>query len=342
MRVYLNEFNCSINVEDTMLKCGIQLVDVLLDKFIKLNNKKDKLKYNADYFIDNTQDYIDAHKVMAASAIIMGGLVQLGVNVYTNKISPESSGLNTLEVLNNEKFKEDIRSINFAQSIDEIIQMKRVKNLSEAKDELLNVASQLESLIFIKGIVNKVQQCFAIKNSFVYAFIKKTIDVEIRDHRAVCINILDTNKKVYLNFNGQDEEFKILDKWLNTLELSLPKKINTNEFEVKNIEAFARWFNTFRLRLECETSYETLMEYIKEFDEADKARFTDSITKNINIITMQNTSAYAIRLKVLDYLYGILNNRKHSSNLSFKKLEISDILSTYQDKHNAYILSLYT
>lgn len=343
MKIYVPEFRVSLALNSEILALLLDHIAVTKSLITPIRDHRVKLQLNASYVVSDAAKFCDFYRIFNAYSVLLGGILLLSENIYRidNSDNADLENLSSEDLISSAAFKEFLTTQEFQDRIN-IIQGFSANTIEKAHEDILRVAKQISRELFSKSFYQNTQIALAMTDAVCKAM---TVPERIKNQwneKGLQLLIEDTQELVLINFNGSEDEYELLDNWLSTPELKLSLDASGLKYLVPNTELFVQWFNGVRTRLESECSYNTILLTLEALSEQDQAKYVKGIQDKITLISAGNTtSIIETRKKVIEFLHGILNKRKGFARKEYIDFTADHLKGSFNEKHKAFILSLY-
>lgn len=343
MKIYIPEFQVSLDFNPEVLSLVQSHIAVTKDLITPIGDHRAKLQLNASYLASDSGKFYDFYRIFNAYSVLLGGLLLLSENIYriSKSDSPDLESLSSEQLIASAEFKQFLETEEFQEKMN-LIQGFEAKTINQAHSDILRIAKQISKELFNDNIYTNIKIALAMTNTACRA-ITAPLRIETKwNEKGLQFLIAETQKLVLVNFNGSEDEYELLDNWLSTPELKLPRDASGSKYEVQTTAQFVDWFNGLRSRLESECSYKTILKTLEVLGDEERAKYIKNIQDKITMISAGNSSnIIGTRKKVIEFLHGILNRRKGFAKKEFIEFTMNDLDAGFNKKHDAFILSLY-
>lgn len=341
MRIFILEQQASIEIDQNIFDCLIDWMPFLSDLIQPIVDKKKQLVVDSTYMIDTLDQYIEFQKYYMAGQMILGAMLTIVERVYkVNHKNSELSKLPSEELLRSDEMKDFLVSGGFDQSINRDMSIKPISAVENATQELLEMGSRFSKTILNEGLYKNLESILIGSNAVLKTTMKLEAFIQNLNDTFIKLKIESTKADVLIYFNGGENQFALLDKWLDAEELTLPKAEDSS-WLISSPENFLDWYNNLKLRLENECSFQTLMSYVSMFD-SDTEKYKENIKGEIKkICESANLSDHEKRKQVVGFCNGILNKRKDVEQKSYQDLSMEQLLESFNPDKNQYLLNIY-
>lgn len=341
MRIFILEQQASIQIDENIFNALSEWMPFLNDLMQPITDKKKQLAVNASFLIDTVDQYIELQKYFMAGQLILGAILTTVERTY--KINNKGSELNILpaeELLTSDEMKHFLESGQFDQSIAGELSIQPIIVVEDATQELLKIGEKFSQVILNKDLYTNLKSILLSSNTLLRATIKLETFTQKSNDTYIKLKIESTEQNVLIYFNGSEDQFALLDKWLDAKELSLPQA-EDNAWLVDSPERFLDWYNNLRLRLENECSYQTLMNYVSMFD-TDVEKYKQNIANEIKkICEAANLNDHEKRKQVVQFCNSILNKRQDVEQKVYQDLNMEQLVGHFNADKNHYLLNIY-
>lgn len=342
MRIFIEELQISLGIDADTFKSLQGWINVFDSILTPIHDHKSKLQLNADYLVETFADFATFYRFYSAGSVLLGGILLLSSNIF--KLNhPEKEKFLDLEpdeILGLDEFKQYLATPDYKRIIDGVISIGNTRTKEDARQSIRATAKGIGELVFNNAVEKNVESIFRVPD----VVIRGASALEIMKSREQfkCLNVwIESEQRAALIFfNGAQQEFALLDKWMATPELKLD--IQDNHYQIADRASFIQWFNALRSKLDSECNYNTLMSYVDRFPKAQAEAYRTNIRNKITIIAAENSeSIYQTRIRVVGYINRILNSRKGYTEKKFIELKEAELDAALEHEHKKYTLSLY-
>lgn len=345
MRIFITELQQSVEIDESTYASVKGVMPFLAKMLTPIKDVKFQLQLNANYLVNNFEDYAIFFRLYSASSIVLGGLFALSENIFRlhHADARDYENLSTEELVKTEIFQDFCKTESYKEKLDEVALVNDVDNLDEAVKEVLRLSGVLSKAILNSSIYNNVVSTFALKTEHIRAALTPNLISDRKAERCLNIYIKQSQRRALIFFNGSEREYEMLDNWLSTEELKLPINEDDSAWIVESEQDLVAWFNGLRSRLESECSYQTLMNYVDTFDDTEKDKYKRNIQNKLTALSkMSAENILEIRLRVIGFLNAILNSRKGEQEKKFESFTIAQLASSFSNENDYYLLNLYS
>lgn len=342
MKIYIQERRASISIDEGVFSSLIDWMPFLNDLLEPVTDKKLQLAVDATHMVETFDDFAVFQRYFMAGQMLLGAMLVTAERAY--KINKKDSAFNNLpseQLLKIPEVQDFLRD-ELDNVLAEKITIDHIKSVENADDDIINLANKFSKIIFNDALVNNVQSILTANSSILLrAEVALESLLQKRNEQFINLIIESTGQPVMVYFNGCEEQFRLLDKWLDSDDLQLPVSEN-NVLVTGSPEKLVEWFNKLRLRLENECSYQTLMYFIEKFDEKDQERYKKNINNEIKRICESiDLSDHDKRKQAVDYCNAILNKRNNVEKKGYTELTVDDLGRFYNKEKDFYLLNIY-
>lgn len=343
MKIYIPEFELSLNFNPEVFELVQIHIAVTKDIITPIGDHRAKLQLNASYLASDSNKFYHFYRIFNAYSIVLGGILLISENIYriTNADRPDLENLSSEQLIASAEFKQYLETEEFQEKMN-LIQGFNATTVEQAHADLLRIAKQISKELFNDSIYTNTKIALAMTNTACRAM-TAPIRIETKwNEKALQLVIAKTQQLVLINFNGSEDEYELLDNWLSTPELKLPRDATGVKYEVQTKAQFIDWFNGLRSRLESECSYKTIMKTLEVLGDDEREKYIKNIQDKITTISAGNTSnIIETRKKVIEFLHSVLNRRNGFAKKEYLDFTLNDLEESFNKKHEAFILSLY-
>lgn len=342
MRIFIEELQLSLVVDKallTHLQTWLNVFDTILTP---VRDKKSQMQLNADYLVETFADYAKFHRFYAAGSALLGGIIVLSGQIFKLNHPDKSQYLDMdyEEIMHTEEFKRYLNTAEYKKILDSHIGIGPTKTEDEARQSIRAAAARITELTFNRSVQKNIDYIFRLSDPLIRGMCVIEFSKARDSHEYLDIRLSDTDRRVLIHFNGTNEEYALLDKWFSSPELRVKRE--RGQFVFENEARFLQWMNALRSKLDSECNYLTLLSYLEKFPTNKQEIYKKNIQDRITLIANQNSdSVYQTRLKVLDYINGLLNHRKGLSPKQFIEIGSGELERSYNKNEQAYVLNLY-
>lgn len=342
MKIYIQERRASISIDEGVFSSLVDWMPFLNDLLEPVTDKKLQLAVDATHMVYTFDDFAVFQRYFMAGQMLLGAMLVTAERAY--KINKKDSAFNNLppeQLLKISEVQDFLRD-ELDNVLAEKITIDHIKSVENADDDIINLANKFSKIIFNDALVNNVQSILTTNSSILLrAEVALESLLQKRNEQFINLIIESTGQPVMVYFNGCEEQFRLLDKWLDSDDLQLPVSEN-NVLVAGSPEKLVEWFNKLRLRLENECSYQTLMYFIEKFDEKDQERYKKNINNEIKRICESiDLSDHDKRKQAVDYCNAILNKRNNVEKKGYTELTVDDLGRFYNKEKDFYLLNIY-
>lgn len=342
MKIYIQERRASISIDEGVFSSLVDWMPFLNDLLEPVTDKKLQLAVDATHMVDTFDDFAVFQRYFMAGQMLLGAMLVTAERAY--KINKKDSAFNNLpseQLLKIPEVQDFLRD-ELDNVLAEKITIDHIKSVENADDDIINLANKFSKIIFNDALVSNVQSILTTNSSILLrAEVALESLLQKRNEQFINLTIESTGQPVMVYFNGCEEQFRLLDKWLDSDDLQLPVSEN-NVLVAGSPEKLVEWFNKLRLRLENECSYQTLMYFIEKFDEKDQERYKKNINNEIKRICESiDPSDHDKRKQAVDYCNAILNKRNNVEKKGYTELTVDDLGRFYNKEKDFYLLNIY-
>lgn len=341
MKIFILEQQSSIQIDQNVFDCLVDWMPFLNDLIQPITDKKKQLAVDATHMVYSLDQYIELQKYLMAGQIILGAILTIVERTY--KINHKNSELNELpseDLLRSDEMKGFLASGGFDDSITGELSIQPIISVEDATEQLLELGNKFSQTILNKHMYKNLESVLLGSHSLLKANIKLESFANKINDNFIKLKIESTGADAFIYFNGSEDQFALLDKWLDAKELVLPKT-EDNAWLVSSPEAFLDWYNNLKLRLENECSFQTLMNFVNMFD-SDVDKYKANINSEIKkICESANLNDHEKRKQVVDFCNSILNKRKNVEQKTYQDLDMDQLLGNFNPDKNQYLLNIY-
>lgn len=345
MKIYLNDLKISLPVEQAVhdfISIWFPAVKSLL---IPVKDRKYQLELDASYYADSFSTYCKYFRLYSAGSVLMGGALMVAETAYRIQATDKDAvaKLSVKELYENQDFKNYLNSEKFEATFEDAVKYKKIHLIELVPEEMLRMATMIGELTFNKNLKTNVSKALTASELIIKSALLVHINHAKNSQRFLTVYIQEQKQHAYIGFNASEDEYELLDKWLNMPDLVLEQSEDLNDIgQVATIEDFLRWFNTLRLVMESELAHETILNELSLLDFEDYKRNKRNITDRIfQISSIHTISKFEIRKKVVEYLHQIMNARENKTKKEFFELDIGQLQEQFNRAKGLYVLSLY-
>lgn len=342
MKIYILEQRASINTDEGVFSSLVDWMPFLEDLIEPITDKKVQLAVGATHKVDTLEDYAVFQRYFMAGQLILGAILITAERAY--KINNKDSSLNDLpseKLLKTVEFQDFLKN-KLDHVLAEKIEINLIKSVETADSDILVLAQQFSEIIFNPALVKNVEKILTTDgNILMRTEIALESMLQKQNEQYINLVIESTGQPVMVYFNGCDDQFTLIDKWLDAEDMQLPVS-DQNTLVVSTPEEFLDWFNRLRLRLENECSYQTLMDFVGLYDLKDQERYKKNINDEIKkICEAVDLNDHEKRKQVVAFCNSILNKRKNIDEKHYSDLTMSNLDAALNKEKDFYILSIY-
>lgn len=342
MRIFIEELQISLDVDDSTfneLKSWIGVFDSILTP---ITDKKAQLQLDGEYLVETFADFAKFYRFFSASSALLGGILLLSANIFklNYKHKERFLDLEPDQIITHEEFKQYLATPEYKTLIDGVVSIGATRSEEDARRSIRETAKRIGELIFNNAVEKNIDSIFRLPDILIRGV--STINILQARDRQKCLNIWieEDGLEAQIFFNGSEQEYALLDKWLGSPELNLPRW--NNHYVIHSKTDFIQWFNALRSKLDSECNYATLMHYIDQFPKDQAELYSANVRNKITAIASENSqSIYETRLRVIAYINRILNSRKGFAAKTFEEIKEDELDALLSPEDQAYILSLY-
>lgn len=345
MKTYLNDLKISLPVEQAVHDFISNWFPAVKSLLIPVKDRKYQLELDASYYADSFSAYCKYFRLYSAGSVLLGGALMVAETAYRIQATDKDAvaKLSAKDLFQNQDFKNYLNSEKFEATFEDAVKYKKISLIEQVPEEMLRMATLIGELTFNTNLHPNVSKALTASELIIKSSLLVHINNAKNSQRFLTVYIKEQNQHAYIGFNATEEEYELLDKWLNMPDLVLEQSNDLNDIgQVATIGDFLQWFNTLRLVLESELAHETILNELALLDFEEYKRNKRNITDRIFQISSINTiSKYDIRKKVVEYLHQIMNARENKTKKEFVELEASQLQEQFNHTKGLYVLSLY-
>lgn len=343
MKLFIRDRHISIDIDADLFSSLEDWMPFLNDLLEPITDRKHQLAFDATHRVDTFEDYAVFQRYFLAGQLVLGAILTTAERAFAiAKKDSATTELPSEKILKSEEFQSFLKN-EFERFYPSKIEVKHITKLENAKTELLDMAKRFSEIIFNDGLVKNVT---SVLNSETSLLSKVDMALESllqrkKEDQFIKLNIESTQQSVLIYFNGSQEQFQLLDKWLDAEDLVLPQH-GTNALSIETPVKFVDWYNRLRMRLENECSYQTLMSFIALFDVEKQDHYRSNVDGEIKrVCEAVNLTDHEKRGQVVAFCNNILNKRNNVDPKQHKDISLSMFLSSFDEQKQIYLLNLY-
>lgn len=341
MRIFILEIQSSTEIDQDIFSSLVDWMPFLNDLIEPITDKKTQLAVDATHMVHTFDEYIELQKYYMAGQVILSAILTIVERTYRiNNKNNEANQLPSEKLLKSEEMSNFLSSGNFENSITGELTIQPMTSVETATQDLLVIAKQFSETILNKHLYTNVESILNSSHQILKTTIKLEAFTKNLNDTFIKLKIESTGEDVFIYFNGSEEQFALLDKWLDAKELILPKA-EDKSWVVSSPQAFLDWYNNLKLRLENECSFQTLMSYINLFD-SDVEKYKANINNEIKkICESANLTDHEKRMQVVEFCNSILNKRKNAEQKSYRAVDMDQFITSFDPIKSQYLLNIY-
>lgn len=343
MKIFVKQLQTSLNLNSEIFELVKTHIKATNSLITPIRDHRAKLQLNADYMANTASEFWDFYRVFNAYSIIIGSLALVSEKIFRIKAATaEHKKLSTEELIATPEFKAYLQTDEFSEIMNQVHTMGDTSDLANAYSELRTLSRKLSNELLTDNISRNVGVALNLTDKACKALTAPLRISNQWNERYLSLQLKDSNEQIIIHFHGSEEEYELLDNWLSTPELKLPLIDNKNTWEIQSKEAFIKWFNLLRTRLESECSYQTILMMLGDLDQVKKDKYVTAIHSKIATISAANAmDVISTRKKVITYLHQLLNSRKGYPVKRYSDFEAGDLNANWNEGRKVYVLSLY-
>ena len=338
MKIFVEELKTSFPVEFDIFE-NLSIWMPFLNKMLTpIMDRKVQLALDATHTLNSKAQYESFFKYMAVGQLLLGAMLVVVDRAYrVHHLDSEVSSLESSKMLCTDELKDFVQNGDFDRLVSGVDQITHIEHEDDAYAQLIKMAKEYSELILNKGLYGNIVKILntGMKESF---FSKISNKISDQNDAFLKIKIADENFDVLLHFKETQDQLDLIDQWLAIPELSLP--VDGKVFQIKSVDAFLSWFNLFRMIVESELCYQTLLQYIETYPESEKIEYRLRLSNKIKeFYTAMDLSEMGRRSMIVSFCHRVLNKRQGFEPLVFHDFTADDFDRSLKD--NAYVLSIY-
>lgn len=342
MKVFIQELQLSLKIDDSLFQQSRAVIHVIDKILTPIVDRKAQLQFDAQYYVDSFAQFAAFHRMHQAGLIVVGAMLLLSLNIFKLHYTRRAAFLDMSdnEILNHPEFSAYLSTDSYRGFVDASISIQDTSTQEKARDSIKAVLRRITQLTYNDSAERNVAIIFSLSDITIRGLYTVSILNARSLPRTIDVLIESTNTITSIIYNGSEEEYALLDKWMELPEFKLAMRDNT--LTTKDEDSFLKWFNALRSKLDSECNYITLINHINQYPKEQSVRFAENIKDKIAAIAAENSdSIYQTRLRVLSYINGLLNLRSGSTKIKFVEMDEWDIRTSFDKKHKRNVLSLY-
>lgn len=345
MKIFINDLKISLPVDVTIHSFIAHWFPAINNHLIRVNDRKLNLEIDAQYYCETFNEFCDYFRLYTAGSVLLGGALMVAESAYRIQALNKNavSKMSAESLIKDPDFLAYTKSPEFETTFNNAVNPTKTTEPDLIASEMCRMALIIGELTFNEQLVPNVEKAIKASDQIIKSSLLVSINNEGNNQRYLSVKITSTGEYAYIGFNASEEDYRLLDKWLNIPDLKLNKTPNSHDIgEVDTLHDFTVWFNTLRLVIESELSHETLLDGLSLLDFETFARCKKNVADRVLQISSINTiSKYEVRKQVVEYLFEMLNSQKNIKQKVFEELYPEKIKKNFDTSNKIYYLSLY-